>query len=181
MENIETKNLKEILTIAREIVTMKRDNAEWELNVLSDSERKVLQEYLISYSQRIMENQNKDIEGLDIQIAQLVALIRGDYKGDITTQLAGKAAEYENILNQLKADYAVLEDSKEFRKLLSEMKKVEEKLQAAKSFYNKYTSELNDLIRLFPSNVVAKMHGISIKPFFDGKNMQDEIFDDFKL
>ena len=39
MENIETKNLKEILTIAREIVTMKRDNAEWELNVLSDSER----------------------------------------------------------------------------------------------------------------------------------------------
>ena len=92
-----------------------------------------------------------------------------------------KLQEYENILNQLKADYAVLEDSKEFRKLLSEMKKVEEKLQAAKSFYNKYTSELNDLIRLFPSNVVAKMHGISIKPFFDGKNMQDEIFDDFKL
>ena len=98
MENIETKNLKEILTIAREIVTMKRDNAEWELNVLSDSERKVLQEYLISYSQRIMENQNKDIEGLDIQIAQLVALIRGDYKGDITTQLAGKAVEYEQAV-----------------------------------------------------------------------------------
>ena len=95
MENIETKNLKEILTIAREIVTMKRDNAEWELNVLSDSERKVLQEYLISYSQRIMENQNKDIEVIDNQITQLVALIRGEYKGDITTQLAGKAAEYE--------------------------------------------------------------------------------------
>ena len=98
MENIETKNLKEILTIAREIVTMKRDNAEWELNVLSDSERKVLQEYLISYSQRIMKNQNKDIEGLDIQIAQLVALIREEYKGDITTQLAGKAVEYEQAV-----------------------------------------------------------------------------------
>jgi len=95
MENIETKNLKKILTIAREIVTMKRDNAKWELNVLSDSERKVLQEYLTSYSQRITENQNKDIEVIDNQITQLVALIRGDYKGDITTQLAGKAVEYE--------------------------------------------------------------------------------------
>lgn len=95
MENIETKNLKKILTIAREIVTMKRDNAEWERDVLSDSEKKVLQEYLINYSQRIMKNQNKDIEVIDNQITQLVALIRGDYKGDITTQLAEKAAEYE--------------------------------------------------------------------------------------
>ena len=92
-----------------------------------------------------------------------------------------KLQEYENILNQLKADYAVLEDSKDFRKLLSEMKKVEEKLQAAKSFYNKYTSELNDLVRTFPSNLVARMHRIDIKPFFDGKNMEDDIVNDFKF
>jgi hypothetical protein len=25
------------------------------------------------------------------------------------------------------------------------------------------------------------LHAISIKPFFDGKNMEDEIVDDFKL
>lgn len=92
-----------------------------------------------------------------------------------------KLQEYNNILSQLRSDYPSLEDSKDFRKLLSELKKVEEKLQAAKSFYNKYTSELNDLIRVFPSNIVARMHGLAIKPFFDGKNMQDEIFDDFKL
>ena len=92
-----------------------------------------------------------------------------------------KLQECSNTLNQLRADYPSLEESKDFRKLLGEIKKIEEKLQAAKSFYNKYTSELNDLIRIFPSNIVAKMHGISIKPFFDGKNMQDEIFDDFKL
>jgi len=54
-------------------------------------------------------------------------------------------------------------------------------LQAAKSYYNKYTSELNDAIRQFPSNIVAKMHGMEIKPFFDGKNMQDDIVDDFKF
>ena len=95
MENIETKNLEKVITMARQIVTMKRDNAEWERDVLSDSEKKVLQEYLINYNQRIAGNNREDIEGLDNQITQLVALIREDYKGDITTQLAGKAAEYE--------------------------------------------------------------------------------------
>ena len=64
---------------------------------------------------------------------------------------------------------------------LSEMKKASEKLQAAKSYYNKYTSEMNDLIRTFPSNIVSRMHGFEIKTFFDGKNMQDDVVNDFKL
>ena len=92
-----------------------------------------------------------------------------------------KLTEYIGIMEQLKLDYSVLADSKSFKEVLSENKKINEKLQAAKSYYNKYTSELNDLIRQFPSNVVAKMHGIQIKPFFDGKNMQDDIVDDFKF
>ena len=62
-----------------------------------------------------------------------------------------------------------------------EEKKIDEKLQAAKSYYNKYTSEMNDLIRAFPSNIVSRMHGFDVKTFFDGKNMQDEVVDDFKL
>ena len=92
-----------------------------------------------------------------------------------------KLTEYIGILEQIKLDYSDLANNKGFKELLSESKKINEKLQAAKSYYNKYTSELNDLIRQFPSNVVARMHGIEIKPFFDGKNMQDEIVDDFKF
>ncbi|MBR4694193.1 MAG: LemA family protein [Bacilli bacterium] len=92
-----------------------------------------------------------------------------------------KLTEYIGILEQIKLDYSDLANNKGFKDLLSESKKINEKLQAAKTYYNKYTSELNDLIRQFPSNVVARMHGIEIKPFFDGKNMQDEIVDDFKF
>lgn len=92
-----------------------------------------------------------------------------------------KLTEYINLLEQIKLDYPDLVTNKGFKEIASENKKVSEKLQAAKSYYNKYTSELNDLIRTFPSNVVARMHGIMIKPFFDGKNMEDEIVDDFKL
>ena len=89
--------------------------------------------------------------------------------------------DYSGVLNQLKADYIDLASNKEFKRIINDNKRIDEKLQAAKSFYNKYTSELNDLIRKFPSNIVARMHGMEIKAFFDGKNMQDEIFDDFKL
>ena len=39
----------------------------------------------------------------------------------------------------------------------------------------------NDLVRTFPSNLVARMHRIEIKPFFDGKNMEDDIVNDFKF
>ena len=92
-----------------------------------------------------------------------------------------KLTEYVGIMEQLKLDYTKLADSKGFKDVLNENKRINEKLQAAKGYYNKYTSELNDLIRQFPSNVVARMHGMNIKPFFDGKNMQDDIVDDFKF
>lgn len=92
-----------------------------------------------------------------------------------------KLTEYVNLLEQIKLDNPDLSGNKGFKDIASENKKASEKLQAAKSYYNKYTSELNDLIRTFPSNVVARMHGIVIKSFFDGKNMEDEIVDDFKL
>lgn len=92
-----------------------------------------------------------------------------------------KLTEFIRILDQIKLDYPDLTNNKGFKEIISENKKNDEKLQAAKLYYNKYTSELNDLIRKFPSNVVARMHGIEIKSFFDGKNMEDEIIDDFKL
>lgn len=92
-----------------------------------------------------------------------------------------KLTEYINLLEQIKLDYPELTDNKGFKEIINSNKKDSEKLQAAKSYYNKYTSELNDLIRTFPSNIVARMHKIEIKPFFDGKNMEDEIIDDFKL
>ena len=92
-----------------------------------------------------------------------------------------KLTEYISLLEQIKLDYPDLVTNKGFKEVLNENKKASEKLQAAKSYYNKYTSELNDLVRTFPSNIVARLHAITIKPFFDGKNMEDEIVDDFKL
>ena len=40
---------------------------------------------------------------------------------------------------------------------------------------------LNNITRKFPDNIVAKIHHVKIKPFFDGKDMQDDNNNDFKF
>ena len=92
-----------------------------------------------------------------------------------------KIKESINLVMQLKNDYPVLEDNRGFKDILAELKLSEEKLEAAKAFYNKYTAELNAIIKNFPSNIVAHLHHFEIKPFFDGKNLEDDIINDFKL
>ena len=64
---------------------------------------------------------------------------------------------------------------------LEQIKRLDEKLTAAKNYYNKNTSEENAIVRKFPTNIIAKIHGFKVKLFFDGKDMDDEIIDDFKM
>ena len=95
-------------------------------------------------------------------------------------ELDRKLTEAMNIILEVKNDYSEL-DTKEFNNDLKEINAINETLTSCKTYYNKNTTELNQIIRKFPSNIVAKIHRYKIKPFFDGKNMQDAVIDDFKL
>lgn len=95
-------------------------------------------------------------------------------------ELDRKLTEAYNIIMEVKIDYQEL-DTKEFNKGLKDIAHLNETLTSCKTYYNENTSELNKIIRKIPTNIVAKIHGYKIKPFFDGKNMQDAVIDDFKL
>lgn len=95
-------------------------------------------------------------------------------------ELDRKLTEAMNIILEVKNDFNEL-DNKEFNSNLKEINSINETLTSCKTYYNKNTTELNQIIRKFPSNIVAKIHHYKIKPFFDGKNMQDAVIDDFKL
>lgn len=82
---------------------------------------------------------------------------------------------------KIKEDYSEKLDTEAFRNLFTEINIVEEKSDAAKSYYNKYTTSLNLLIKKFPSNLIARIHGISERAYFDNKNMNDDDILDFKL
>lgn len=95
-------------------------------------------------------------------------------------ELDRKLTEAFNIILELKDDYEELNDE-DFNNDIKQIKKLNVTLTSCISYYNKNTSELNALIRKIPTNIVAKINKYKIKPFFDGKNMQDKIIDDFKL
>ena len=94
--------------------------------------------------------------------------------------LERKLIEAINLIKELINDNSKL-DNKSIHDLLKEIKKIDEELEAGKNYYNKNNTELNSIIRKFPASIVAKIHKFQIQPYFDGKDMQDAITNDFKL
>ncbi len=92
-----------------------------------------------------------------------------------------KLKEAFALLYKFKDDYPDLGTNKELKEIFSTIKETDEKIAAFTSYYNKNTTELNEMIRKFPSNMIGKIHHFQLSAFFDGKNMNDDIYDDFKL
>lgn len=86
-----------------------------------------------------------------------------------------------NLIDQIKLDHEKLEDEEKFALSYEEIYKLNERLEATKSYYNRYTSLLNKLIKKFPSNILARLHNILPLSYFDGKDLFDENEKDFKL
>jgi len=82
-------------------------------------------------------------------------------------------AEAENMLSgTLKTLFAVSENypqlraSENFSKLHDELADTENKIQAARRFYNSNVRDMNTKIETFPTNLVARVFGFSQKEFF---------------
>jgi len=78
-----------------------------------------------------------------------------------------KFPELKSVENYVKIDIALLESETE--------------IEALRKYYNDVITDYNKLVRSFPSNVVGNMSSFKEKTYFDGKDMTDEIYDDFKL
>lgn len=92
-----------------------------------------------------------------------------------------KLTEYNILINQMKDDYSKLEELDAFNNNYEDIFKLNERLEATKTFYNRYTSILNKAIKKFPSNIIAKIHHLDPQTFFDGKDMFDDNKEDFKI
>ncbi len=95
--------------------------------------------------------------------------------------LERKLKEAEMIITNLFNDNLELNKNENMIQIMEDFKKVNQKLTAGISYYNKQTNILNAYIRKFPNNLIAKIHKVKIKPFFDRKDMTDTDIEDFKL
>ena len=92
-----------------------------------------------------------------------------------------KITEGETLIHKVKNDYNSLNNNEDYLEIINSLKESDEILEAAKAFYNKYTSEINLIIKSFPTNIIAKIHKIKLRSYYDGKNMFDDEIKDFKL
>ena len=83
-------------------------------------------------------------------------------------------AKAENMLTvTLKSLFAVAENypdlkaSQNFLQLQDELSDTENKIQAARRFYNQNVMDLNTRIQSFPSNIVAGMFSFTAREFFE--------------
>jgi len=89
-------------------------------------------------------------------------------------QTPKEKGEAENFLSQtLKSLFAVAENypdlkaSQNFLELQRELRDTEDKIQAARRFYNANVRDLNIKIESFPTNIVAKLFGFKKMDLFE--------------
>ena len=86
----------------------------------------------------------------------------------------GEQAQSENMLTEaIKSLFAVAENypdlkaNQNFLELQRELSDTENKVQAARRFYNTNVRDLNTKVESFPANIIAKMFGFVQKEFFE--------------
>lgn len=144
---------------------------------------------------RFRNNRENAFADIDVQlrmrhdlIPQLVESVRGYMKHESTvltdvTNARANAMKATSIDEKIQAEqqlttalrglqvaveaYPDLKASTNFMQLQEEIADVENKLAAARRFFNSSTKELNVAIEVFPSNIVASMFGFKKEMIFD--------------
>ena len=71
-------------------------------------------------------------------------------------------------------NYPQLKANENFLKLQDELTDTEDKLQAARRFYNTNVRDLNTAIETFPTNLIVNMFGFKALEFFDAEPAADQ-------
>lgn len=70
-------------------------------------------------------------------------------------------------LNAVAENYPELKADQNFQQLMAELSDIENKLAAARRFFNNATSEFNTSIQQFPANLIAGKFGFKSEEFFE--------------
>jgi len=96
-------------------------------------------------------------------------------------ELNRKLVDSVNEFYKIKEEHKELNKSDAFKEIDNKLLEIEENLESYQEYYNSIVTEYNKLVRSFPSNIIAKICKYKEKTFFDGKDMNDEDVNDFKL
>ncbi len=96
---------------------------------------------------------------------------------DLDRKLYDGLKEFEKY----KEKYPKLKNNEAFMKIDIAINESEAEIVAFRKYYNDIITDYNKMVKSFPSNIIAIIFKFKDKFYFDGKNMNDDIIDDFKL
>jgi LemA protein len=71
-------------------------------------------------------------------------------------------------------NYPDLQADQNYRQLMAELSDLENKIAAARRFFNNATAEYNTAIQQFPANIIAKMFHFTEEPYFELEDALEE-------
>lgn len=74
-------------------------------------------------------------------------------------------------------NYPDLKADQNFQRLMAELSDIENKIAAARRFFNNATNELNTTVQQFPSNIVAGWFGFKTETFFDVDDAERQVME----
>lgn len=110
--------------------------------------------------------------------------------GDIVKLRSRKLSNFEldrklydsiNEFQNYKEKYEQLKTCESYLKIEIALNDSEAEVYACRNYYNDIVTRYNKLVRAFPSNILAFLLHYKEKTYFDGKDMNDDIKNDFKL
>lgn len=119
---------------------------------------------------------NTDIEN---EVLELIVKLRSRKLSNF--ELDRQLYEAINEFNYYKEAYPSLMENDTFSKIDSSLNDSEKEITALRKYYNNTITIYNKKVKKFPSNIVASTRKYKEKYYFDGKNMNDDITNDFKL
>lgn len=131
-----------------------------------------------------------DLLNKSISIIKANTTSKEDVLGMIAKLRSQKLSNFEldrklydaiNEFNHYKETIPELKNHEAFLKIELGLFESESEIVAARKYYNDIITDYNKLVRSLPSMIVAKISKYPLKNYFDGKDMNDDIINDFKL
>ena len=124
---------------------------------------------LLNKSIEIIKN---NIENKDEEVLSIIVDLRSKKLSNF--ELDRQLYDAINEFNKYKETCEPLKNSEAFLKIDLGLFESESEIVAARKYYNDIITDYNKLVRKFPSNIIAKLSGYKIKPYFDGKDMEKD-------
>lgn len=147
---------------------------------IDEAERVIVEELthryeLIMKTKPLVQKNTK----MDLTIYNDLEQLKGN---NVTSyELEKRITEAIDTIYLITNDHPKLEEKRDFKELIRKLEESDTKIIAAKSFYNKNNQKLNEMIKKIPANIISKIHKINIKPYYEGKEIFNELDDGIKI